>query len=89
MPAAHCFERKAKLLKWHSRANTRLPSRFTVTQAPKSWEQFRRRPYSMVVVGGGLALTAIAVFFAWRLVKTSQAMWRERAVKKNRLAGKQ
>ena len=40
----------------------------------------------MVVVGGGLALTVIAVFFAWRLVKTSQAMWRERAVKKNRLA---
>ena len=33
----------------------------------------------MVVVGGGLALTVIAVFFAWRLVKTSQAMWRERA----------
>ena len=43
----------------------------------------------MVIVGGGLALTVIAVFFAWRLVKTSQAMWRERAVKKNRLAGKQ
>ncbi len=42
----------------------------------------------MLIVGGGLAFTAIAVFFAWRLVKTCQVMWRERTAKK-KLAGEQ
>lgn len=51
-------------------------------------EQFRKRLGSMLIVGGGLAFTAIAVFFAWRLVKTCQVMWRERTAKK-KLAGEQ
>lgn len=43
----------------------------------------------MVIVGGGLALTAIAAFFVWRLVKTCQTMWRNRRANKKRIAGEQ
>jgi hypothetical protein len=40
----------------------------------------------MVIVGGALAFTAIAVYFAWYFLKTGQARWRARA--KQRLADK-
>jgi hypothetical protein len=36
----------------------------------------------MVIVGSALAVTAIAVFFAWAFIQKLCALWRERRTKK-------
>jgi hypothetical protein len=35
----------------------------------------------MVIVGSALAVTAIAVFFAWAFIQKCRALWRERRAK--------
>ncbi|HZP08779.1 hypothetical protein [Methyloceanibacter sp.] len=35
----------------------------------------------MLIVGGALAVTAIGVFFLWRLVVKCRALWRERKLR--------
>ena len=40
----------------------------------------------MVIVGSALAFMAIGAYFAWYFVKRGQAVWRECAAKKERLA---